>query len=416
MAKKVLIIFENMGMGHRRMANILEDALKDREGIEIVKHAGSELLGNSDVEIIVKLWNFLIRKNRIRTVDVLINFALRMFILPFIEVSDTVPFLKKLDEINPDIIVCTADGFNKVIGTYASEKGIPFYIVITDISIFNDLVNTYATHICYFDETVEAIRSYDFNTAYFSYKLNRETKGLQKLKYILKCYNDYIIHAYKNCIYRSADNKLPQRNNARCRTIGLIAESKHFAPRNVDAIKQKYNIPMDRDTVLVASGSIGGQFIIDTVNNICKSCIRPLNVLAMCGRDKEAYLKILDMKNANSNVNIMPFEYTTNFDEFLAAADCVIQRPSAGTFIESLISRTPTVTFKLAPSNDKGSLTMIKKYKMGEICGSAKDLTPVLENLLKNKSEYKANIDKLLEKYSGTYEEKKALVSSIILG
>ncbi|TDT46048.1 UDP-N-acetylglucosamine:LPS N-acetylglucosamine transferase [Fonticella tunisiensis] len=401
-------------MGHLRMANILQDILEGEEDVEIVKYAGSELLGQSGVDIIVKLWNGLIRRNLIRTVDVLVNFFIRIFVLPFIEVSQTVPFYEKLDEIKPDIIISTADGFNKVLGTYASENKIPFYIVITEISTFLDLVNPHATHITYFNETPEAIRNYDFDLTYFSYSLNKTTRFYQKVEYILKYYKDFVLKAYENSIFRNPDRELEQLNNARCRVIGPLAEKKHFTVKNVDEIKEKYNIPKDRDNVVVVSGSIGGKFLVQMAKALTKRYNKPLNLLVMCGRDKKTYEKMVNFKNTNEMINIIPYEYTNNFDEFIAVADCLIVRPSAGIFIESVLGMAPILTFDLVTSNDRGSLTMIEKYKLGEICKSKKELIPALEKILINKEVYKKNIERLQNMYARTYDEKKQLLRQII--
>lgn len=414
--RKILIIYEKMGMGHQRMANILNDMLSG-EDVEILVKAGSDIQETTDVYTVVKLWDYFIKKNLIRSCDVLVNFALRMLILPFMEAKQDAVFAEKLGKIKPDIIISTADGFNKAIGVYTSENNIPFYIFITEISTFNDLVNPIATHICYFDETPEAIRSYNFENAYFSYRMDEETTFPEKVKYVLRAYNDFVIHGHSNSIFRNPDKKLERMNNAKCEVIGPLAEKKHFTHKDSKEMIKKLQIPEGRDNVLIVSGSIGGKFLLEIVKNITSNYIKPVNLLVMCARDKEVYNKVLEYKNANKNetINIMPYEYINNFDEFLAASDCLIARPSAGTFIESLLNKTPMITFDVTTSNDKGTLTMISKYKIGEICSSKKGIVPAMEKLLSGKDEYKENINKLLSNYYETYEEKKAAIRSIIL-
>lgn len=403
-------------MGHQRMANILNDMLNG-EDVEIMVKAGSDIQETNDVYTVVKLWNYFIKKNLIRTCDVLVNFALRMLVLPFMEAKQDAVFAEKLGKIKPDIIISTADGFNKAIGVYTSENNIPFYIFITEISTFNDLVSPVATHICYFDETPEAIRSYNFENAYFSYRMDEETTFPEKVKYILRAYNDFVIHGHSNSIFRNPNKKLERMNNAKCEVIGPLAEKKHFTPKDPKEMIKKLQLPAGRDNVLIVSGSIGGGFLFEIVKNITSTYTKPVNLLVMCARDKDVYNKILEYKISNKNklVNIMPYEYINNFDEFLAASDCLIARPSAGTFIESLLNKTPMITFDVTTSNDKGTLTMISKYKIGEICSSKKELASAMEKLLTDKEEYKDNINKLLANYYETYEEKKAAIRHIIL-
>lgn len=414
--RRILIIYEKMGMGHQRMANILKDMLEG-EDVEILVEAGSDIQQTNDVYTVVKLWNYFIRKNLIRACDVIVNFGLRMLVLPFMEANQDEVFIQKLDMIKPDIIISTADGFNKAIGGYTSVRNIPFYIFITEISTFNDLVNPFATHICYFDETPEAIRSYNFENAYFSYRLDEETTFLEKVKYVVRAYNDFVFHGRSNSIYRNPNKKLQRMNNAKCEVIGPLAEKKHFIPKDQEEMIEKLQLPKGRDNVILVSGSIGGKFLLEMVKSITTACTRPLNLLVMCARDREVYGEIIKCRetNANALINIMPYEYINNFDEFLAAADCLIARPSAGIFIESLLNRTPMITFEVATSNDKGTLTMINKYEIGEVCSGKKDVVASMEKLLKNKEQYRENMNKLLSGYYETYEEKKAALRSIIL-
>lgn len=414
MAKKVLIVYEKMGMGHLRMAGILEDILKG-EDVTILKRAGSEMIGNTSINVIVKLWNFLIRKNLIKTADALLNFFLRIFILPFIEVSSTSAYHEKLREINPDIIICTADGFNKAIGSYAKERSIPFYIFITEISIFIDLVNPYATHICYFNEIGEAIRNYDFSKTYYSYDLNEETTFWEKVEYVLKYYRDFVIYGHKNSIYRNPKVKLKENNDAEFKVIGPLAEKKHFEEKDIQSIKEKYGLNSGMDTVILASGSIGGKFLLDMVKIIYNNYNKPLNLIVICGRDEKTYNRLKNINEISLNINLIPFKFIDNFNELLACADCIIGRPSAGIFIESLINKTPEITFKRATSNDKGTLTMIEKYNIGKVIDKKHDIVKALEEILGNKKQFENNIKNLLNRYCGSYEDKKKLLREIVL-
>jgi UDP-N-acetylglucosamine:LPS N-acetylglucosamine transferase len=385
--------------------------------VEITVTAGSDIQQTDDVYTIVKLWNYFIKKNLIRSCDIFINFALRMFVIPLLEAKQDAVFMEKLGKFEPDIIVSTADGFNKAIGSYTSERNIPFYIFITEISTFYDLVNANATHICYFNETPEAIRSYNFEDAFFSWRLDSNTTFLKKVRYVLKNYNDFVLHAHSNSIFRNPNRPLERMNDAKCEVIGPLAEKKHFIPKDPLEMKSKLGIPGDRDTVLIASGSIGGGFLMEMVRAICKRYAKPVNLLVICGRDKDIYNKVIEYrdKNKNSMINIMPFEYINNFEEYLSASDCIIARPSAGIFIESMLHGVPMITFDKVTSNDKGSLTMIEKYNIGEVCSGKGELVQAMEKLLEYKDEYKSNINKLLKNYYSTYEDKREALRNIIL-
>jgi len=258
MARKVLIIYENTGSGHRRVAEILESTLANKQGVLVSSHAGRDFFDAGFVNVINGLWNYLIGRNWTWLADVAINFVLRIFIVPVAEVLSTKPSLQKLDELSPDLIICTADGYSRVLGTYSREKNIPFYLVITDVSIFSDLVNPAATHICYFPETVGAVRSFSFESTYFAAALDRDSNLWDRVRYVLRMYLEHAVLWYRNPIYRNVDVEHPELNQARCVSVGPIVEPAHYEEKDQAAMRDKHDIPADVPCVVVVSGGIGG--------------------------------------------------------------------------------------------------------------------------------------------------------------
>lgn len=410
LATRILIIYEKMGMGHLRMARIIEEMLR-REDVEIIIRAGSDLLGASDIQTVVNVWNYFIRRNWIRSVDLLINFACRLLVLPVGEITHSTA---SFEEIDPHIIICTADVYNRRLGALAARRGIPFYIFITEISIFIDLVSPHAVHLCYFEETCRAVRSFDFSMTYFRCGLDHTAAWTRKAAYVLRFYYDYILKGYKNSIFRDPGQTLPRLNEARCRAVGPLAERKYFTAGDAASLKKKYGLPDGADTVLAASGSLGGRFLFDVLRSLRDAGPRLLNLLLMCGNDRETYQQALAFRSTGG-LNILPFGYTNEFDEFLEMADCVVMRPSAGVFMESLIKKKPVITFDLATSNDKGTLSIVRQYQVGEVCGNIRELAAAVNTVLEHKNFYRKNIERLLDLYPTTWEEKKTLLRELVL-
>jgi UDP-N-acetylglucosamine:LPS N-acetylglucosamine transferase len=411
----ILIVYETMGMGHQRAAGILEDILAS-DGVEIIKVSGSQALGTGEIQSVVKLWNFFIRKNWLRTADFLLNFAARLLVLPVGDAIRITRGFSVFDSFKPDLIICTADMYGRALGTYAAHRGIPYFIFITDIAIFLDLVNPRAVHLCYFDETIAAIRSYDFSRPYFSAELSPATPWPRKLGYVLRFLFDYGVTGMVHSMYRNIVPGQPSLNRARARAIGPLAERKHFHAGNPAELKGRHGIPEGIDSVLLASGSLGGEFVTDIVRWIHDRYDRPLNLLVMCGTDRKAFEAISRFKNTNPGLNLLPFAFTTEFEDFLELADCAVIRPSAGIFIESLLHKTPVVASQLAPANDRGTLAMMEKYKLGRVFRHKKDLIPALREVLEQKDQYRARIADLLKIYPETWNEKAALIRGMILG
>lgn len=411
---KILIVYETMGTGHLRMANIIEDILRD-ERLEIVKAVGNVLCQSSGADLTVFLWNYLLQKKCVYFLDILVNFLFRLLLLPISEVEATGRMMDNVEALAPSLIICTSDCYNKILGQYALEHKISFYTVITDIAIFIDLVSVNATPVVYFPETVEALQSYDFRLNYFSYVLNRDTRLLQKFTYVGRFLWDFVLMGFRNSIYRDPGRPLVQRNQDLCQVIGPLAESKHFRLKDAAALKKKYDIPAECGTLMIVSGGYGSRFVADVVKKLCRSYERPDNLLAMCGRSQALLQKMTVLKERARAINILPYGFTDQFDEFLAMAGCLIFRPSAGVFIESLLSKTPCVVLEPALSNDRGTLAIINKHSTGEVCHRPEELVETIYKVLDNNRWYRQNIEELLSKYPRSYEGQREHLRELFL-
>lgn len=411
---RILILYEKVGMGHYRAANILEDILKDKD-IEIVKYAGSELLKTNEIKSAVFLWNSLVRRNMIRTVDFVVNYLVRLISTPYGDAFSSTKMLSELEKIDPDIIICTSDMYGKVLGTYASRKGIPYYIFITDITIYFDLVNPYAEHVCYFKETIDTIRSFDFSEVYYSDVIDEKTSVFKRISYVLKFIAMHCIRDGKFPLYRDIIPEHERVNDSKGIAVGALADRKHFKRMDTKKLKVKYGIKNFDDTVLIASGSFGGKYVADTIDMLQKKYKRPVNLIAICGNDKKTYDMLSNIKRESSSVNIIPFEYTESIEELMEISDCIVARPSAGIFMESIIHKKPLLTTGRAASNDRGTISIIEKYKIGIAYKNTNELIAGMEEVLSNKKAYKERMDLFLKNYPDSYDQKAAIIREYLL-
>ena len=95
--------------------------------------------------------------------------------------------------------------------------------------------------------------------------------------------------------------------------------------------------------------------------------------------------------------------------------DCLIFRPSAGIFIESLLSKTPCVVLEPALSNDRGTLAIINRHGTGEVCHRPEELVETTYKVLDNNRWYRQNIEELLNKYPRSYEEQRECLRELFL-
>ncbi len=415
MTKKILILYENTGSGHKRVANILETILREVEDVQVISHAASELFNDSTIQLVNRLWTMFLRRNWIRLTDGLINFFLRIWVAPIVEALETDTYLDKLEEIAPDILICTCDAFGKILGTYAQKKAIPYYLVITELSIFSDLVNPHATHICYFPETINAIRSFDWQTTYFATQIDRNSSAWDKFNYVAHMVWDHALFRRRQTIFRNIDRVHPERNLAKAIAVGPIVEPAYYGNRNQQAMRQKHNIDADTPCLLVVSGSIGGAFIADMVRTFQKQTAEPLTILAVCGQDRRSFETVRGMKEHNPQVKVMPLAFVDYLHELYVATDVVVARPSAGVLLEALVCRTPLITTEWATANDLGGIELIKAHQLGAVYRQQREVPDLFQQMMTHRQQYVDNIDNLLASYPTGFAEFADKVRQIIL-
>ncbi|MBP2657141.1 MAG: hypothetical protein H6Q69_173 [Firmicutes bacterium] len=410
--KKILLVYENMGAGHLRMARILQDILAGDKA-ELVVVDGEGMSGSTTPDFCVKAWNWLLKKNWLRFQNIFMNYLLRMLFVPIVEAVNNTATMERIAAIAPDVVICVCDGYSRVLGEYAREKSIPFFLVITDIAVCFDLVNTNAVHVCYFPETAAAVQSYPLDAGYYAKNLSRSSSWKRKVGYVFEFYYDFIWRR-RNMFYRSRETEFAVQNNLPCEVIGPLAEKKFFTRLDKRQLQKKYRLPPDIVTVAIASGGQGGQYLRNIVEVLGSNYHHPLNLLVMCGYDTET-LEVLKARSFGQ-INVIPVSHTDCFHEYLGMADCAIIRPSAGTFVECLLQRTPVIVPYLTLANDRGSLLIVERYRIGEFYDRISDIPAVLETVLANQNYYDVNLEQFMNQYPGCYELHRANLRRLILG
>jgi UDP-N-acetylglucosamine:LPS N-acetylglucosamine transferase len=416
---KILIVYERSGMGHEVMANILVEQILQDANIETLRYTITELLQNPLSEFLTKTWvsawNFFIRHNLIGLADGLINYLMRLILLPIGEVSSVAAMHQTLDKIAPDILICTADTAGKCLGSWAKEKEIPFFLVITDLSVFIDLVSTNAIHICYFPETVNAIQSFSFKLTYWSDELTRSSKILEQIRFIGKYFYDFVLCYPQNRIYRNINQDYQLQNQARCQVIGPLREAKHFTTREQKKLRDRLELSPVDSCILIISGSFGGNFCTKYLKYLQDFSLTSLVIIVACGRDENLRVKIERMTEKNQTYQVRTLGYVDNLHEWMSAVDVILARPSAGVLLEALLAHTPLLLPRQAAANDRGAISFVEKYQLGECFRNQQDLQIKLKHLLEQKELYQQRIEELLKNYPSTFAEQREILRRIFL-
>ncbi len=100
------------------------------------------------------------------------------------------------------------------------------------------------------------------------------------------------------------------------------------------AMREKYGLVTDIPTIILSLGGFGvGR--IDALDAL-RTIRRPVQVLAMCGRNEELKNKRESVSRRDDLVRIIPVGYTKAMDEYMTASDLIVGKPGGLTTCEAL--------------------------------------------------------------------------------
>ena len=415
---KALIIYEDLGSGHRRLALIIREVLAER-GYSVQMAVGSEFFQQDGLKLINNLWNSLLARNMIRTADFIANIFIRSIVAPFAEVALTTnSLLDILDGAQADLIISTADGYSKLLSTFCKLTGIPLVQFLADISVFQDQVNPYIRHLAYFPETCHAVQNFDLAEPFFRLEVLPYSSFIDRVSYVFQVllYNGLL--AWWHPIYRQIAPNLEIKNNISCCAVGPIVGQSFFANYSALPIihNQQHailNISDEKPCILIASGSIGGAFVEDAILAIKKYC-PDINITIIAMHGRSAIFKVMSVESLRTGTEVYHLGYVDNFADYLSLSDVLIARPSAGVFLESLSRRVPMIMPRVAAINDKGSMLISSTHQLGELYSNGQELALKLKKVLENQYLYVRQIERYMNSFPQSFESMKQNLAAAI--
>ena len=296
MFKKVLILSASAGAGHTRAAQALERAFMEMSAAEEVKHVDA-------LEYTTKIFKTIASKAYID----LVNKAPHMLgwfydvmdkpwknerLMQAIDMLNTQPLVRLINKYQPDLAVCTHFTPADMISWLKEKKALtcPLAVVVTDFDI-------HANWLCrYCDRYFVA--------------LDETGVHLEKLGIPV----DRI-------------------------TVSGIPVDPVFARRkNKAAMRGKHGLREDRTTILVSAGGFG----VGPVENLITALLdlqHEAQIVAVCGKSEELKRNLEHLAGripAGHRVTVRVVGYTTDMDEYMAAADMLVGKTGGLTTSEAL--------------------------------------------------------------------------------
>ena len=100
-------------------------------------------------------------------------------------------------------------------------------------------------------------------------------------------------------------------------------------------MRLNHGLAVDMPTVILSLGGFGvGR--VDRLIDALRSIRRPVQILAMCGRNEELKSRLEKESSGDSVVRMIPVGYTKQMDEYMSAADLIVGKPGGLTTCEAL--------------------------------------------------------------------------------
>lgn len=300
MYQRILILSASVGNGHTIAAESLKQAFETKNLAGEVRH-----------EDVLKFTNPLFRRLYGKAYIDLVNRAPELLGWMYDQLDEpwknekrrlffdklnSAPLIKMIREYDPDWIVCTHFLPSEIVSDLKAKGRIdrPQAIVVTDFDMHALwLCRNYEHYFVALDET----------------RVYLESLGFPSEKITVS---------------------------------GIPIGPKFGEKKSKLAMREKFGLEADVPTVILSLGGFGvGR--IGTLLDALKTIRRPVQILAMCGRNEELKKELesqnpqSEIQNPKSNpVRVIPVGYTKEMDEYMTASDLIVGKPGGLTTCEAL--------------------------------------------------------------------------------
>lgn len=345
---KVLILSASAGAGHMRAADAVERAFKLTNAASEVKHVDTLHYTN-------KLFRHLYSKAYIDLVNKspeLLGWFYDHLDKPWknerrrlaLDKLNTRPFVKMLQEYQPDITVCTHFLPAEIISWLKAKKRVGFRqaIVVTDFDVHAMwLCHHYEQYFVAMDETREHLLRLGIPAA-------------------------------------------------KVTTSGIPIDPVFAEPKDKLAMRARHGLKPDVTTILVSAGGFG----VGPIEHMLESLAgmqHPAQIVALCGRNSELKSK-LELAAArlprSHHVNIKPIGFTTEMDEYMSAADILLGKPGGLTTSEALAKGLVFVIVNPIPGQEERNSDHLLENGVAIRCNNLPVLAYKLDRLLEDPARF----------------------------
>ena len=339
---KILITYATAGIGHKKAALAVWDAIKARQKDDLVKVIDVlDYTGSFFKKYYPTIYLFLINKLLFLwgILYYFLNFRITHFLFYQIRkmshILNSGPLIKFLCEFKPDVVVSTHFLMPDVCA-YVKKK----YKI--DIHVIN-IITDYRAHSFWISEGVDK----------YCVASGRTRKDLLK-KW-----------------------RIPPSS---VEVTGIPVEQRFSVPHSREFFRKKFDIPKNAFSVLLLSGGYGVGPIYKIVK-LLNALDSSLSVIVVCGHNEKLYRQIEDFKK-EASMKILNLGYVDNVNELMAASDVYVGKAGGISTTEALVMDLPLIYVRPIPGQESRNADFIVKNNVGKQFQRAKDIAPIVRELM----------------------------------
>jgi processive 1,2-diacylglycerol beta-glucosyltransferase len=186
----------------------------------------------------------------------------------------------------------------------------------------------------------------------------------------------------------------------RISVTGIPIDPVFAVPKDKVAMRAKHGLAADEAVILISAGGFGLGPIEDLIRALLPLSM-PAQIVAICGRNEElcaALHGLADQLVPTARVSLRVVGYTTEMDEYMAAADLVVGKPGGLTMSEALARDVPFVIVKPIPGQEERNADHLLEEGAAIRCNNLPALAYKIERLLGDRqrlAQMRANIRRL---------------------
>ena len=327
--KHILLISMPCGTGHVHASEAIASFSKQYPNLKITHLRAEDYISNFDQFFHFRFYNFI--KQHVPFVwDVIYKLARTRCFSFFVRfLNDTFcthsnKFNKKLEGINPDVIICTYFGLLSMVAPYVKEKNTPLGSVLTDFEglpmYLHNQVSTY------FVPSAEAKKDI--------HRFTRESE---------------------------------------CIVSGIPVNSKFFdaQKKSRDAIKRNLSLPQDKKIILVVASTYTKKEIDQCIKNL----------------SNDYFVIAVDADSEITTRSFIKKERTDEINKYMAIADCIISKPGGLIASEIIALQKPAVFYKPIAGQEKANQAILIKSHGFVACDNLSQIKQDVLQAIQNKKQ-----------------------------